>query len=98
VTPVPVVPATTVKPYPNPVKDGKLSLAWKMPEAGQVVVRIRNLNRVLLIERSQAYGGGEVSMPLDVSGLPKGVYLYEVELKYPSRTEFIRGGRVVVRR
>ena len=83
----PVLPsgASADKPvaFPQPAKD-KLTIAFTMPEAGQVQLQVFDESGRSGAGVVKGFGAGTANWILDVSGYSPGVYLYVLKLDLPS--------------
>ncbi len=77
--------------YPNPVLDGEFQLAFQLAEKSDVSVTLFALDgRTVLAQAGQGLEGEHV-MPLTVSQLAGGYYLYQAEVTNSQGTEVYRG-------
>ena len=63
--------------YPNPAT-AQTTVAFSMPERGFAYVTLSNLQGQTLIESNQEFAKGANMMPLDLAGLPSGLYVATV--------------------
>ena len=67
--------------YPNP-SDGKFTADIVLSERGNISIKIFNFANNALMASKKDRGASSYSMPLDISGLPSGVYAVLLETPY----------------
>jgi hypothetical protein len=67
----------TLTAYPNPAT-AQTTVAFTMPERGFAYVALSNMQGQTLIESNKEFAKGANMMPLDLAGLPSGVYVATV--------------------
>tara|TARA_R110000868_G_scaffold92579_4_gene256902 strand:+ start:10654 stop:16371 length:5718 start_codon:yes stop_codon:yes gene_type:complete len=67
--------------YPNP-SDGKFTADIVLSERGNISIKIFNFANNALMASKKDRGSSSYSMPLDISGLPSGVYAVLLETPY----------------
>jgi len=76
VHPLTQTPLTSV--YPNPATD-RLNVIVKGTGNNKVTLRLLNAMNSLILEKSYPAGGDDLRTELDVSNLPSGIYLLQIE-------------------
>lgn len=67
--------------YPNPTT-GRFNVRIQLGEPGNVSLKIFGLANNSLIGQQQAFGKDEYEIPMDISGLPSGLYVVVLETQF----------------
>lgn len=64
--------------FPNP-NNGQFNLTFDLPEEGNTIIRVYDLNGVTVYQETLNAFSGKYSKDLDISGFSKGIYFLQVE-------------------
>lgn len=88
--PTPDLGAESWVAYPNPNRDGKLRLAFRMTKKGEYKAYIFSLEGALVHKLEGKAEAGAWPMPIaDLSRMATGIYLVQLRLNYPGDNEVI---------